>query len=222
MTARKQKKPGQRRTGTKPLRPTKEQARAWLASVLVPLSSELDTTAEFLEHGSWSFRCGRQDFEFLQPTAKMLAPRFRPNFEQLCRFHPEFETVAAEHDAALAQLRQACQAAYARLVEAEPFQQLAAGQQPSEHKYLAEYTVNGVKELDPTYTLHNFWAERGKEFLALRQHPELAAYFARLDEAGSQYRQRHEALREAVDKLQEQLADSFGLPPVDPVGEVVL
>jgi hypothetical protein len=45
------------------------------------MPSELETAAEVLARGSWSFRCETEDFEHLQPTSRMLAPRFRPNFE---------------------------------------------------------------------------------------------------------------------------------------------
>ncbi|MGZ3459794.1 MAG: hypothetical protein ACXU86_14965 [Archangium sp.] len=191
--------------------------------MLVPMATELETSAEVLARGSWSFRCSRGDFEYLQPTARMLAPRFRPNFEQLCRFHPEFKAIAEEHDAALDRLRQACQAAYARLMESEPFQRLASElEEPSNRKYLAEYVINGVKELGWDYPLREFWVKRGMEFLALRQAPGLEESFKALEDAGGRYRQQHRALHEAVDRLQEELADRFGLPPVDPVGEVVL
>jgi hypothetical protein len=212
-----------RRAGAKRPRPTKEQARAWLASVLVPMSAELDTAADVLARGSWSFRCSTGDFEYLQPAAKMLAPRFRPNFEQLCRFYPEFKAIAEAHDAALDRLRQTCRAAYARLKESEQFQRLAPEQaEPSDLMELAELVINGVKELDWDFSLHKFWAERGMAFLALRQAPGLEEFFKALDEAGALYRQQHRTLHEAVDRLQEELADHFGLPPVDPVGEVVL
>lgn len=218
----KTKRAGPRRTETRRPRPTREQARAWLASVLVPMSTELDAAAESLARGSWSFRCPTEEFEYLQPTTRMLAPRFRPNFEQLCRFHPEFKIIAEEHDAALERLRQACRAAYARLMASEPFHRLASEREPVEHKYLAEYVINGVKELGWDFSLREFWAERGMEFLALRQAPGLEESFKALEEAGARYRQQHRVLKEAVDRLQEELADRFGLPPVDPVGEVVL
>jgi hypothetical protein len=200
--------------------PTKEQARAWLASVLVPMSAELETTAEYLERGNWSFQEETQDFEFLSPAAKMLAPRFRPNLEQLFRFYPRFKGTAEQHDVALDQLRQACQAAHAQLMKSLNFRHLAPNRTRKDYQKLAEYVVNGVRDPGRDSSLQKLYTS--KDFLALRTVPGLKDAFEAVTAAGERYRQRHAELQQAVSGLQTELADGYGLPPIDPVGESVL
>ncbi len=79
----------------------------------------------------------------------MLSAYYRPNIEQFWRYYPALQQEAKAHDDALEELRSACRAAFERILQSEDFDRLV-GQVPVEkgdRKYLAEYIVNGIRDL---------------------------------------------------------------------------
>src|SRR5438093_147614 len=130
-------------------RPSKEQVRAWLTTVIGPMASALAVEERWASRGNWSFRSHTQDFEFLWPIHKMVAAPYLPNLEQLLRYEDALKKLAQGHDRALDRLRTASRAAYDRLLQNERFRALAASTSvpEGEHRYFAEYVVNGLRDL---------------------------------------------------------------------------
>lgn len=197
---------------------SREQVRIWLATVLSPVLSALDVELQFVERRNWSFRCDSRDFEYLWPTAMMVAAPHRANAEQLFRYYPSLGTRATSHDRALAALREACRAAYDQLMRSPRFLRLPmpANEHPEGHKYFAEYVINGLRDLLSHYSFADFWKAHGGEYLELRSEPSLAPSFLLLEERGDLFRRELVALRRTVKELQERSADEAGLAPVDP------
>jgi hypothetical protein len=171
---------------------------------------------------NWSFRCETQDFEFLWPIEKMVAAVHEPNLQQLLRYRPELKKLTHHHDRSLAGLRTTARAAYDRLLQNERFLVLASSTSISEHerRYLAEYVVNGLRDLGSYYTFQELWAREGGKFLELREDPALGSEFAALEAAGGSLSKCVNSLLRAVRALQEEFADSYKLPPVDPTDAV--
>ena len=146
------------KTNTK-RRPTREQIRVWLATVLSPMLRALDVELEFVSRGNWSFRCESQEFEYLEPTAMMVGFPHRANAEQVFRYFPSLHKSTGAHDDALGELRATCQAAYEALLASPQFQSLPVPPESREEnrKYFAEYVVNGSRDLPGHYTFADFW-----------------------------------------------------------------
>jgi hypothetical protein len=207
------------RTNTsKKVRPSKEQVRAWLTTVIAPMASALAIESERVKRGNWSFRCETRDFEFLWPVPKMIAVPYVPNLEQLLRFRNDLKTLVHAHDGALADLLIAAGDLYEKVLQSERFQSLAASISvaESDRKYLAEYIVNGVRDLPSHYVHYELWVREGGRFLDLREAPGLVTEVRGLLLAGRRFAGRVDSLLESVNGLQVGLADKYKLPPVDP------
>lgn len=197
-------------------RPTREQIRVWLGTVLSPLLRALDVELTFVSQRNWSFRCESRDFEYLWPTAMMVGFPHRANAEQVFRYFPTLQKSTTAHDNALGELRAKCQAGYEALLASPDFQSLPVppDSRAEERKYFAEYVVNGIRDLPAHYAFADFWRAAGIEYLSLRTHPTLRALFQSLDSAGESFEKHAITLRKDVKVLQENLADEAGLPPV--------
>lgn len=199
-------------------KPNRDQVRIWLATVLSPMLTALDVELQFVERGNWSFRCDSQDFEYLCPTALMVAAPHRANAEQVYRYYPSLRAKAASHDRALGALRNACRAVYDKLVHSTSFLALPEPEDGGldKRKYFAEYVINGLRDLHSYYTFADFWKTQGGEYLKVRSEPALAASFRSLEALGDSFRRELVALRRSVKELQERIADEAGLAPADP------
>lgn len=202
----------------KKARPSKDQVRAWLTTVIAPLASALALERDRVARGNWSFRCETQDFEYLWPIEKMVAVPYLPNLRQFLRHSDDVRKLAVEHDTVLGKLRIAARDAYEQLVRNERFQTLALAASVSnrDHRYFAEYIVNGLRDLASHYALHDLWTREAAKFLELRNDPALATKFSAIDAAGRKLSTAVNSLHDVVTTLQVDLADQYKLPPVDP------
>ncbi len=203
-------------------RPSRDQVRAWLTTVIAPLASALAVEQQWVTRGNWSFRCHTHDFEFLLPIEKMVALPYSPNLEQLLRYRGDLKRLANAHDSALASLRRSATGAYDRVIQNERFRTLAASSSiaESEHRYLAEYVVNGIRDLASHYVHHEMWTREGAKFLGVRKDPALVSEFRSLEASSGDFAKAVSALRIAVNALQVEFADAYKLPPVDPADAV--
>lgn len=199
-------------------RPSKEQARAWLTTVIAPAVGALTVERQRAAQGNWSFRCETQDFEFLWPIDRMISVQYAANLEQLLRYRADLQALARDHDIRLDALRAVARSTYDRLRQHQGFHALASASGSSERDqgYFAEYVINGLRDLPSYYTTHEFWTREGAKFLDLRRDSALQADFASLDEAGRKFLGSLTGLLDALKRLQVELADRYKLPPVDP------
>ena len=197
-------------------KPTREQIRVWLATVLSPMLRALDIELSFLSQGNWSFRCEIQDFEYLWPTAMMVGFPHRANTEQVFRYYPSLNDKATAHDNALTILRDKCRALYNVLLQSAQFRGLPMPPQarPEDRRYFAEYVINGVRDLPSHYAFSEFWKEAAAQYLKLHSDPAMRSSFDSLTAAGKSLEIDASTLRQEIKRLQERLADSAGLPPV--------
>jgi hypothetical protein len=169
--------------------------------------------------GNWSFRCETRDFEFLWPIVKMVAVQYLPNLEQLLRYRRDVEKFVHGHDKALEVVRNTAARAYEKVVQDEKFGALAARTSvaESDRRYLAEYIVNGIRDLPSYYVHHDIWTREGGRFLDLRDDPGLRSEFRSLATSGHDFAAAVEKLQTTIGSLQTELADAYKLPPVDSV-----
>ena len=201
-----------------PRRPSKEQVRAWLTTVIAPVASALAVEQDRSSRGNWSFRCVTRDFEFLWPVPMMVAIPYLPNLEQLMRYRDDFKELAQAHDGALDELRVAARVVSDRTLQSERFRTLAASWSTAERdrEYFAEYIVNGLRDLASHYVHHELWTRQGATFLGLREDPALTNEFRSLEATGQKFLKCVTSMLATVNRLQVELADSYQLPPVDP------
>ena len=149
----------------------------------------------------------------------MIAVPYLPNLEQLLRYRNDLKTLVHGHDSALAGVLIAARNVYEKVLQSEGFRSLAASISvaESDRKYLAEYVVNGVRDLPSHYVHWELWAREGGRFLDLRKAPGLVAEVRGLASAGRDFAERVDALLASVSSLQVDLADKYKLPPVDPI-----
>ncbi len=199
-------------------RPSKDQVRAWLTTVIAPMVSALTVERQRVTRGNWSFRCETQDFEFLWPVDRMISVQCEANLEQLLRYRAELQALIRDHDIRLDALRTVARRTFDRLRQYRGFHALASASGASERDqcYFAEYVINGLRDLPSYHTTHEFWTREGAQFLDLRREPALQADFASLDEAGRTFLGSLTGLLDALKRLQVELADRYKLPPVDP------
>lgn len=208
-----------RTTRRRTARPSKDQVRAWLTTVIAPIGRALAVEHDRATRGNWSFRSETRDFEFLWPVAKMVSVQYLPNLEQLLRYRRDLEKLVREHERALAILLAAANRAYEKVIQSEQFRAVAASSSvaESDRRYLAEYIVNGIRDLPSYYVHYEVWTREGGRFLDLREAPVLRSEFESLAASGRDFAAAIKGLRAAVASLQAELADAYKLPPVDSV-----
>lgn len=196
--------------------PSVAQVQAWLSTVIRPIAAAVEIEREFASKGNWTFRSYTQSFEYLRPVAKMVSTFFHANLRQLWRYDDSFKGACESHDRSLDELRNAARAAYRSLSDDPDFRALAAPIPQDDHDYLAEYVINGLREIAASYRHADFWKNSSVRFHALRQSPRLVPAFAALDNAGATFARAADVLFAMTIGLQDRLSDDFKLPPVDP------
>jgi len=204
----------------RPKRPSREQVKAWLATVIAPILKSLQVEELFTGRRNWTFRAATVDFELLAPIRSMPAEPFLPNLDQFFRHYPGSSRKAAQHDAALDRLRDACRAALDELASLDMFVFLAAHTttRPEEQRVLAEYVINGVRDLPYHSPYRESWATQGRDFLAFRESPDMLPHIERMNQSGTELHRVVQSLLQDFEQHQHGLADEFQLPPVDPIG----
>ncbi|HLQ36504.1 MAG TPA: hypothetical protein VK348_01795 [Planctomycetota bacterium] len=196
--------------------PSKEQAKAWLATVLGPLARGVEVEAEVIAENDWSFRVHSRDFEFLLPTQVMVDRVYHANLEQFWRFNREMKLLSEQHDKALDGLRQSAARAFDRLMDSRKFLELTREAGPMQ-QYLAQCIVNSKGHLPSFYEYSRFWNEHRDELMALRKETTLQECFRALQAAGVPFQTTVDELLKRLFRAQQEVADKFGLPPVEPL-----
>ncbi len=198
-------------------RETTEQARAWLRTVLHPLSRMASVSRHRLEQGSLTYRQHLQGFELLGSSASAISPTVRLNFEQASRYLPKLRDLVSAYDDALVSLRDACREAE-RAIVAHPSVETIVSRAERDiaelPRYLAEYAINGLVELPSGYSLRDLWTREGAALLALRSG-DLTKQFAAVEAATSAAREAAIALDDFLRETMLDLADRHGLPVID-------
>lgn len=197
-------------------RPTRDQVRAWLSTVIGPMIDSLKIETRRAGEASWSFRASRQDFEFLWPTEMMLAEPYLPNLQQYLRNDPRAGRLVATHDDSLNSLRAACRTAFELLVAHPALKQLSADQPDDARKYFAEYVLNGARDLPFDYIHAEYWARSGERFLDLRKDPGIRRAIEGVEQAGRAFGDAARLLLSHLTTVRDQLADKYGLAVVEP------
>lgn len=210
-------------------KPSREMVKAWLATVIAPtldalrIEAKMGSEAEqagdqkVRGRGDWSFQVDRQEFEYLFKMEDVIAPPVRANRDQLFRFYPDLKKLQANHDKARETLLAAMKEAYHLVVRHPRFSELARDVPEGERRYLGEYLVNGLHQVTSRWTAHQHWNQHARQYLDIELVDEGGQpFWPRLVAAADEFRQARDELKARLEALQEELADSHRLPPVDP------
>jgi len=149
----------------------------------------------------------------------MVSVQYQANLDQFLRYARNAGELAESHDRALDVLRDVAREAFSHLVTSTEFRAVAAEAriEESDWKYIAEYTINGSTELPSYYVLHERWNRWRAEFLAVRAARALTSRFDDLRREGENFESKVVTFMDEVRTLQASLADTYKLPPVEPV-----
>lgn len=204
------------RAATKKKRPSKEQVKAWLGTVIGPMTDALSVEARHLEEEDLSFHASIHDFEFLWPTVNMIGAPYQQNRNQFFRVAPEISSDCDGHDRQLEFLRLACIAAFDGVMRSKDFSKLVNDVEQFDREFVAEHLVNGTKELAENSVLRDFWKMKRDALFALRESRSLKEFFVSVENAEAALLKTVTVLNARLKRRQLDLADAFGLPAVDP------
>ncbi len=202
-------------------RPSKEQVRVWLDTVVGPLLQALRIEEVHADDSNWTFDSVTNELDEFWHASGMVDPRFRANLLQFFRYHPGIATLVARHDRARDLLLKRCAGAFRSVLASDDFQKLAGSLtdvREEDRRYLAENVVNGLHELGSQHIHRKIWAGQGAAFLRLAHTRALREAYGYLANAGDRMRNCVKELRRAMEQLQMSLSDDHQLPPIDPAG----
>ena len=211
-------------------KPKREQVKAWLYMVIVPLIEGLSREEFFLSHNdpSWRFRAKR--CEFIRPVREYVEAQQESTLQQFLRFNKNEAELAVSHDTKLAVLENAANAVYYQLKQLPEFVTLAVNIDTADPNWrgaygienapdlLAEYTINwsNYKDIPSHYLSAKVWKKHGQATLAFRKHKSVKRQFDHLITVLKDLNQITIEFKDSLATVRDNLADNFGLPP-DPI-----
>ena len=207
-----------------PAETTREQAAVWKDTVLNPLIAGLRGQEYFLESGNWSWRQYKGKLEHLQPVKHLIGYYFWPNAEQMFEIDAQLAALADGYDRAVDRLEHECQEAFMAILQSPELRRLVdrhttdeERQTPRLQQNLAEYIVNGLRELPDHYGTSPVWNREAEHFLSLRHSdPSVGAALDLVAAAGQVVQEANTALKSHCETMRNELARQFGLPRVAP------
>jgi hypothetical protein len=207
--------------------------RAWFDTVINPLLYGLDTERALLAAENWTWRCRPPRLLSLVPIREHLVREAWDNLEQFLAFQPQCQPPIQRHDQHAEGLLRQCQALHKALTnhpamhilyrQAVAELSLASSSElasvfgtdsPEEHlDVLAEYIVNSVEELPPSfYNTAPLWNRHRDEFLQLREARELRPRWEAVRAQGGKLARAAEEVDEALRQARDGLSLTHDVP----------
>lgn len=165
--------------------------RAWFDTVLNPIIKGLETELYFLDNNNLTWRGFISSFDALKPLFSFLSFHYKANFEQCSQFNPILPESIDKHDGALAKLNDSCGKLFDELKQSQilkdvyeqKLEKLSKDLILSEQtvsklsndnnlRFIAEYVINDLDDLDIAYTLSPIWNLFKDEFKAILENNE--------------------------------------------------
>jgi hypothetical protein len=161
------------------------RVEAWVHSVLNPIMDGLDRERLLLERGNLSWRAYSRSCEYIRPVEQYVDPSQLPNLEDFLE-DPEnlgFVERFHQHDHSLEELESSANRFLDGLMKStmfsqeveNAFQEYVAKPHTVQSfsttmtnenlaKFVGEYLINNVENLEQHYVLHKFWSENRERF----------------------------------------------------------
>jgi len=213
--------------------PHSRRVEAWIYSVLNPVMDGVRREQFLLKSGNLSWRLYSRGFEYLAPVAQYVDSAQQPNLEDFLE-DPEnegFEARFRQHDHALAELETATNRLFDYLLHWEPFskavsnayQEYVATPNGSDlaastmdaltvTKFVAEYLINKVENLQQHYMLNGFWSENRDRFRALFDGAELSSQREPFIQGSGDLSKVSDALSIQLKEHRRRLCTTFDIP----------
>ena len=187
------------------------RVEAWVHSVLNPIIDGLSREQLLLKSGNLSWRAYSRRFEYVRPVIEYVDPSQQPNLEDFLN-DPEnlgFEDRFRRHDDLQRELELETNGFFDGLMNSAPFseqvgtalRQYATDPHSSSYsttmtdesvaRFVGEYLINSIENLEQHYGLHEFWSRNRQEFRRLAEGAELG------EKRGSFDRARRKLLEES-------------------------
>jgi hypothetical protein len=207
--------------------------RAWFDTVINPLLDGLQTERDLLAAEAWTWRYRPPRLLSAVPVREHLVREARDNLEQFLAFQPQCRPLVQRHDQHAEGLLRQCQALHKALTshpamhilyrQAVAELSLASSSElasvfgtdsPEEHlDVLAEYIVNSVEELPPSfYNTAPLWNRHRDEFLQLREARDLRPHWVATRTEGHALAQAAEELDRALRGVRDNLSLEYDVP----------
>ncbi len=209
------------------------RVEAWIHSVLNPVMDSVRQEGFLLRSGNLSWRVYSRSFEYLKPVPQYVDPAQQPNLEDFLE-DPENEGFAEgfrQHDLVLAELEAATNRLFDLLLNWRPFSEevsrayneyiatpngsdLAASMMNAVvvTKFVVEYLINNVGNLQQHYVLYRFWSENGDTFRQLFHGPELSSQREPFIQSSKDFLRVSDALLVQLKEHRRRLCTAFDIP----------
>jgi hypothetical protein len=199
--------------------------KAWFRTVINPIIAGLEAEADLLRRDDYTWRAYARRLAGFAPVRSQVAEIASPNLDQFLRVYPEFQPLFEDHDEKLRVLFEKV-SEYASALDAySPLRQMAAhlidktnpGFSNDEEavSVAAEYVVNGVTHLPNYYSTAQFWNSHSRQFLDLRDHPEISPFRESAHVAALTLKQSADDLAGALKAVRDELSFDMDVPPVE-------
>jgi len=199
--------------------------KAWVYSVLNPLTEALRAENTLLAKKNISWRYNTREMEFVLPTRDLVPPLARPNYDDLLRGYPKLRPSMEERDQKVEALARAASECWKHLTEYGILRQIVEGQRkqwkeesnpypggavPEEDFWLliTEYVINNIEDLPYHYSSRDFWFRFRQNLLVLR----VGLPFSQLEKTISELWKSNEILAKILDKERSNLCDQYDIP----------
>jgi hypothetical protein len=207
--------------------------RAWFDTVINPLLSWLGREQELLAAKNWTWRFKPAGLEAVRHLSAYVDAR--PNWEQFEQLHPQVGRIAEIHDRKVDALAQECgrfhralvaNAAYlelfSRITSPESLRELGQDRQDVFGAYpesdwpalIAEYVINGTRELPSYYTTARLWNRHREQLLELLDRQPLRGHREAVTKTGEELRRTTGELSLVLQSIRLELSLTHDVPYV--------
>ena len=215
------------------LPPHSKRVEAWIHAVLNPVMDGLRRELLLLQSRNLTWRAYSSGFEYLQPIEEYVDASQLPNLEDFLDdpANPGFAERFRQHNEGLVELENSVTRYVERLTNWPPFSKevheayrnYTAEPQGSDllvstmnsqtlARFVAEYLINNVGDLQQHYLLHGFWTQNRDRFRALLDTAELSNERELLAQSTGRFLQVSSALFSHLKEHRRYLCMAFDIP----------
>lgn len=178
--------------------------RVWFDTVLNPIIDGLKREKYYARKKNWTWKSFNNNFEYIKYIHQYINIEYSDNAEQLSEYYPVLNDIAKNHDNEINNLKLSCESLFnsliqdkgieqrikdniIRIVDDDNKQSYKLDELPNIQKWICEYIVNNVGELDSNYILYPIWNPNRKSFLSYLQQSLNKSNSEHLEQVGDSF-----------------------------------
>lgn len=222
-----------RKAALKVNEPGRELVRTWIESVITLVIRTLEGEEKLLDERRLRWEEQWDKVDGVKGIHDSLDPGWLDRLEQFERFYPDASKLIEEHDREATRLQEQYQhlfqsirdssemrEVYERAISPESLAEMGTkmsdifiSEDVHQHlKYLAEHTINRIRQLPSNYTTQKLWEHYGSEFLAVLNVPPLKELAAESEATAGRLLQVTRQLISRLKEIRETLSLKHNVP----------